>query len=73
MLNSQAVLDCINDYCRTYGTAPSQRNLAKLAGLKSVSTAHHHCYRLAQQGLVDMQTGRPVPVWVKKLLAEIAQ
>jgi len=58
------VLQAIEDYVAEHGCSPSNRDIAKAAGLKSASSALHHLQGLRAAGFVSYDPGSPRTVRV---------
>ena len=54
----QRILDALSAYQREKGYAPSQRELAKLVGLKSPNTVDYHLKKLEAKGYVQCSKNR---------------
>jgi repressor LexA len=52
------ILDAFSDYRRRKGYAPSQRELAKIVGLKSPNTVDYHLKKLEAKGYVEPSRNR---------------
>jgi repressor LexA len=53
------VLQAIEDYISAHGCSPSNRDIAKAAGLKSASSALHHLEKLKADGFISYEQGAP--------------
>jgi repressor LexA len=58
------VLQAIEDYISAHGCSPSNRDIAKAAGLKSASSALHHLEKLKAAGFISYEQGSPRTVRV---------
>jgi repressor LexA len=58
------VLQAIEDYISAHGCSPSNRDIAKAAGLKSASSALHHLEKLKAAGFISYDPGSPRTVRV---------
>jgi repressor LexA len=64
------VLQAIWDYAAANGCAPSSREIAEAAGLKSASSAMHHLRGLKAAGYVSYEPGVPRTVRVLRAAAQ---
>jgi repressor LexA len=58
------ILQVIDEYAAVHGCSPSNREIAREAGLQSASAVHHHLQALKAAGLVSYETGSPRTVRV---------
>lgn len=52
------IYDCITDFVRQEGYAPSVREICDATGIKSTSTVHSHLQRLRDSGRLEVASGR---------------
>jgi repressor LexA len=52
------VFDAISDHIILHGYTPSLREIAALAGLKSIGTVQRHLTKLREKGYVDWAEGK---------------
>src|SRR5256885_12516602 len=58
------ILRFIDEYAAAHGCSPSDREIAKGAGLKAASSAHYHLRKLKEAGHVSYAEGVPRSVRV---------
>jgi repressor LexA len=58
------ILQAIDEYAAVHGCSPSNREIARAAGLQSASAVHHHLQALKAAGLVSYEAGSPRTVRV---------
>lgn len=53
------IYDYICDYLKEHGFPPTVREIAKMAGLSSPSSAHHYLKQLEEKGYIQRKEGSP--------------
>lgn len=56
------VLNKLKEHITTNGYAPTNRELAEMVGLQSVSTVHGHLQRLQKQGYIEIVGVRAIKI-----------
>lgn len=56
------ILQRLQDYTAEHGYQPSNRELAELIGLNSVSTLHGHLRRLEEKGYIEIVSVRAIKI-----------